>query len=110
MGIGLIFIGCCFLFNPVISLVDVLPDFFGMILILRGMSKIADLNNHIGESYLKMKAAMWVSLGKLVALFLAGAFFTAGAVSTTGVSFSTSAVRAGRYSSTKCWPLNSLVG
>lgn len=73
MGIGLIFIGCCFLFNPVISLVDVLPDFFGMILILRGMSKIADLNNHIGESYLKMKAAMWVSLGKLVALFLAGA-------------------------------------
>jgi len=37
------------------------------------MSKIADLNNHLGESYLKMKAAMWVSLGKLAALLIAGA-------------------------------------
>ena len=73
MGIGLIFVGCCFLFNPVISLVDILPDFIGMILILKGMSKIADLNNHLGESYLKMKAAMWVSLGKLAAFLLAGA-------------------------------------
>ena len=73
MGIGLVFVGCCFLFNPVISLVDILPDFIGMILILKGMSKIADLNNHLGESYLKMKAAMWVSLGKLAALLIAGA-------------------------------------
>lgn len=69
-----VFVGCIFLFNPSIDLVDILPDFFGVALIMFGISKASALNTHIGIAYSKFKNAMWVSLGKLVCLFISGMF------------------------------------
>ena len=43
MGIGYIIAGMFFLFEPFIGVADILPDFIGYLLILHGMSKIADL-------------------------------------------------------------------
>ncbi|MBO4220059.1 MAG: hypothetical protein J5933_03960 [Clostridia bacterium] len=40
MGLGLIIAGAVFLFNPVICIYDILPDFIGYYLIFRGLRKI----------------------------------------------------------------------
>lgn len=69
-----VFVGCIFLFNPSVGLVDILPDLFGVILIMIGISKISALNTHVGIAYSKFKSAMWVSLGKLACLVISGTF------------------------------------
>ena len=40
MGLGLIIAGAVFLFNPVVCIYDILPDFIGYFLIFRGLRKI----------------------------------------------------------------------
>lgn len=70
MSYWYIFVGSLFLFNPSINLIDFLPDFIGIILILIGMRKIADLNNYIGDAFIKMRWSLWVAFGKLVCLLL----------------------------------------
>ena len=72
MGFIYVLVGCVFLFNPTYGLIDVLPDFIGVVLILIGMSKTADLNSHISAAYGKMKCAAFVAFGKLVCLLLMG--------------------------------------
>jgi len=72
MGLLYILVGCVILFVPTYNLIDVPPDFIGVVLMLVGMSKLADLNSHIATAYAKMKAAAWVTLGKLVCFALFG--------------------------------------
>lgn len=64
MGIGYIIAGMFFLFEPFIGVADILPDFIGYLLILHGMSKIADLEIKISEAKMKMQSALYVSLGR----------------------------------------------
>ena len=72
MGLLLILVGCVVLFVPTYNLIDVPPDFFGVVMLLCGMSKLADLNSHVATAYAKMKSAAWVTLGKLVCFALFG--------------------------------------
>ena len=40
----------CFLFNPNIAVIDVLPDFIGYIFLCLALSEIADLNDDLAEA------------------------------------------------------------
>lgn len=70
-GFSEMIFGFVFLFNPCVHIIDILPDIFGMLLILDGMKKLADLDTHLSEARAGIKRAMWVSLGKAVAMVLA---------------------------------------
>ena len=72
MGLIYLLVGCVFLLNPTYNLIDVPPDFVGVVLILIGMAKLSDLNSHIAAAYAKMKIAAWVAFGKLVCFALVG--------------------------------------
>ena len=74
MGLIYILVGCVFLFVPTYNLINVPPDFIGVILVLYGTSKLADLNSHAAAGYAKLKSAAWVTLGKLVCTALFGVF------------------------------------
>ena len=50
LGMGSILAGACFLIDPFISVLDVIPDVIGWLLILRGLARLADLNGLIPES------------------------------------------------------------
>lgn len=64
MKIGYMIIGCIFLCNPFINIIDILPDCIGYLFILKALSELSDLERNIGSARKKFKAAAWVSLVK----------------------------------------------
>ncbi|MBO5022827.1 MAG: hypothetical protein J6D11_00710 [Clostridia bacterium] len=70
MGIGYILAGLVFLFNPFINIIDIFPDFIGYLLILRGMSKMADIEYKLSQAKIKMTHALAVSLGRFGVMLL----------------------------------------
>ena len=71
MNISLVFAGCVFLFNPCVNVYDVLPDFIGLILILRGLYHCAGLNSGVAQARAKFMSALWVSVAKFVVMAIA---------------------------------------
>lgn len=69
LGLGFILLGVLFLWNPIVGFVDVLPDFFGYLLIYVGSYKLADLNPHIEEARTKLRVLLWVGAGQLFAMW-----------------------------------------
>lgn len=69
-GFSLIIAGAVFIFNPLVTAIDVLPDFFGVLLILAGMKKLRDESPHCERAYALMKKTMWADLGRLFAMIL----------------------------------------
>jgi len=57
-----------FLFNPNISIVDILPDFIGYIIIAVSLTNLADLNDAFFEAQKKFKFLILIDAFKLVAL------------------------------------------
>lgn len=70
INIGYIIAGVVFLWNPSVSMVDVLPDVIGYLLILKGLYKLSDLERNLLSARKKFKNAAWLSLGKLFAMAL----------------------------------------
>lgn len=68
MGFGLVAAATIFLFNPDISVIDVLPDIFGYILLAIGLSQLSLLNDRIDEAYSKFKKMILVSGAKIASL------------------------------------------
>ena len=68
MGMGCILAGMIFLFNPFISIVDILPDFIGYALIVFGMSRFADVELKIREARRRMTSALYVSAGRFAVM------------------------------------------
>lgn len=64
MGIGYILAGLFFLFEPFFNVFDIIPDFIGYLLILRGMTKFADTEEKLAQSRVKMRYALYVALGR----------------------------------------------
>lgn len=62
MGIGYIIAGVVFLFNPMISILDVLPDFIGYLLILAGIYKLADMTNKMENIHKNLLYLIGISL------------------------------------------------
>ena len=67
---GLVLIGFFFLFDPYVSVVDVLPDFIGYALISVGLSRLRDINERMGEARRWMVRLMLLSLVRVVSLAL----------------------------------------
>ena len=70
MGFGQIIAALFFLFNPDISIIDVLPDFIGYMLMTSGLAHLAMINNELEAAYDKFKKMIVVALCKPAALFL----------------------------------------
>ncbi len=69
MKIGYMIVGCIFLFNPFINIIDVLPDFIGYLFIMKALSELSDLERNIRNARARFKSAMWVSLVKCALIF-----------------------------------------
>ena len=68
-GLRMISVGMIFLFNPCINIIDVLPDIFGIMLILGGLRKYSDLLLELYEAKKSFEKAAWVSLFGFFAMF-----------------------------------------
>lgn len=65
MGIGSLIISAFFLFNPDIAIIDIIPDVFGYIFILFGLSQLSEVNDKIEEARICFKKAAICNLIKL---------------------------------------------
>ncbi len=71
MGINFIIAGMIFLFNPFISLFDILPDVIGYALIVYGLSKIADVELKVMGAKRRMTQALYVGAGRFAFMLMA---------------------------------------
>lgn len=62
-------IACLFIFNPNISVIDVLPDFIGYIILTLCVSRLADLNEVLDEARVAFSRMIWIDLSKIIAIF-----------------------------------------
>lgn len=70
LGLGCIIASSFFLFNPDLAVIDLVPDFIGYMLINYGLTALADLNDHFDEAKRRFKLMIFVSLAKLVSVFM----------------------------------------
>ncbi|MBQ9085816.1 MAG: hypothetical protein IJY47_01360 [Clostridia bacterium] len=68
LGLGWLSIAFVFFLNPNISVIDLLPDFIGYLILCRGLSKIADLNESIENAVSLFRKMIFVDLGKWLAI------------------------------------------
>ena len=66
MRFAFIAVGCVFFIAPQVGLVDILPDVIGILFILFGISKIADLDVKASESKRRLNVALYISAAKLL--------------------------------------------
>ena len=57
-----------FLFNPVVSIVDVLPDFFAYLFLMIALSKAKYLFDNVGDAYDALKKMLTISFFKAILL------------------------------------------
>lgn len=70
LGYGWFIAAIIFLVNPCLNVVDVLPDFFGYLFLLRGISKWADLCLAMRGAVANISRLRWFMLLKIVSIFL----------------------------------------
>ncbi len=68
--LGFVMAGIVMLFNPCINIIDVLPDVFGILLILYGISRMADISPDVEEAKKGFEKAAWVGLFALAAMLV----------------------------------------
>ncbi len=68
MRYNLIILGLIFLFNPEINIIDILPDFIGVILVMKGILPILPLSPTIEDSYSSFKKYSLTSIIKTLAV------------------------------------------
>ncbi len=67
---GRLLLALVFLFNPPLSLIDVLPDFVGYLLLMSAIRNAAAVFPHFDEAYRGFEKMFWITLIKLPALLL----------------------------------------
>ena len=70
LGCGYFIAAVIFLSNPCINIIDILPDFFGYLFLLAGLSKWADLCPNTADAVQNIKKLRWFMLIKLIAVVL----------------------------------------
>lgn len=70
LGLGLCCASFLFLFNPTISVIDVLPDFIGYLLLCIGVTQLADMNDHFAESLRCFKKMLVAASVQFLSIFL----------------------------------------
>lgn len=66
MKFGYLIAGLLFLCNPTINILDILPDFIGYLLILKGLYELSDLDRRIAGARLKFRHLAWLSVFKFI--------------------------------------------
>ena len=69
MKIGYMIVGCIFLCNPFINIIDIFPDFIGYLFILKALAELSDLERNIRNARKRFQSALWVSLVKSALVF-----------------------------------------
>lgn len=88
LGLGLMCLAGFFLFNPTVSVVDVLPDCIGYIILYFAIRKLADINNHIETAIGYTKRMIVVSIAQLLSVFVLFGFVSEPEKPTTYLLFS----------------------
>ena len=70
LGYGYFITAVIFIFNPCINIIDILPDFFGYLFLLKGLEKWADLCPNIADAVQGLGKLRWYMLIKLPAVLL----------------------------------------
>lgn len=70
MGLGWLIAAAVFLFNPCINIIDLLPDFFGCIFLIKGLRKWGDLCPSISDAIQGLEKLRWFLLFKIPAMLL----------------------------------------
>ena len=70
MGLGLVALSGLFLCNPVVGFADVLPDFFGYLLLCVGLYRLADLNDCIAEASRRFRTLLYIGAGELLCMYI----------------------------------------
>jgi hypothetical protein len=70
LGIGMLITAACFLFNPNVVIIDILPDFIGYIFLISGIYQLSDINYYFEESLKLFKRMLVVSLIQFFSIFL----------------------------------------
>ncbi len=70
LGYGYFIAAVIFIFNPCVNIVDVLPDFFGYLFLLKGLEKWADLCPNIADATEGLGRLRWFMLLKLPVILL----------------------------------------
>ena len=68
--LGRIAAGIFFLLNPNITVIDLLPDFIGCILIISGLGLLRDISDSLEEARKNFLRLFWVSLSHIPAFAL----------------------------------------
>ncbi len=69
MGISFLIAGFVFFFLPNFTIIDILPDFLGCILIIIGLNKLADLTPGLADARRAFFKALYVYLAKFFLMF-----------------------------------------
>ncbi len=69
LGLGFVIAGVFFLVSPMLSVVDVLPDFIGYALILKGVYCLADMNEQISDAARLFRRLLILSIVRLGLMF-----------------------------------------
>ena len=70
MGLLCVALSAFFLFNPVVALVDILPDIVGYLLLLIGTMRLSDLSETIGDAARRFRIMIAVGAGEILAWYL----------------------------------------
>ncbi len=70
LGFSWILAGAVFLFDPFVSVVDLLPDALGYLFILIGLYRLADLDDRVMEALKGARYLALIGVARLIALFL----------------------------------------
>lgn len=71
LGFGFIMAGACFLFDPFVSVLDLLPDCIGYLFILLGLYRLSDLDDRIADAAKGVRYLLLIGLARILAFFLA---------------------------------------
>ena len=69
-GIGMLIGGFMFLFNPEISVIDILPDFIGYALICAGLANLSDMYYQFADAKRGFSKGILISVAKLVSFIV----------------------------------------
>ena len=70
MGLGYLIAAAVFFFNPCVNIIDLLPDFFGVLLLIAGLIKWSDLCPGIADAVQGLQKLRWIMLLKMIFMLL----------------------------------------
>jgi cytochrome c oxidase assembly protein Cox11 len=74
LGLSYIVAGACFLFEPYIGVIDLLPDCLGYLFLFLGLYRFADMDDRLGEALKGARNLALVGIARWIAMLLAFGF------------------------------------